>query len=88
MTVEPRDLPRNSDGTLAAFAWPGHYPMFYICQDMGTLCPKCANANAELTGDTNDPQWNVVAAEVNWEDGQMTCDNCNERIPSAYAEPE
>lgn len=36
----------------------------------------------------SDPQWCVVGADVNWEDAELYCDHCNERIPSAYAEPE
>lgn len=65
------------------YAWPGGYPFFYITQDSGVLCPKCANANLALCqGD--DPQWKVVAQEVNWENEALYCDNCYKIIESAY----
>lgn len=68
-----------------AFAWPGGYPVAYYTQDNGCLCPKCATENLELTlGE--DPQWKIVAAEINYEDPDLFCDHCNKRIPSAYAE--
>ena len=30
--------------------------------------------------------WRVVAEDVNWEDDTLFCDNCGERIESAYAD--
>ena len=83
-------LPRDDDGQLSKWAWPGGYPVFYVCRDSGVLCPDCAReAEKEgLTGDEYDPQWNIVAAEVNWEDPELFCDNCGGRIESAYAEDE
>jgi hypothetical protein len=77
-------LPRNTDGTLSKYAWPGGYPIIYICADGGVLCPKCANENAHLSEITS-PDWHVVAADVNWEDPYLHCDNCSQRIESAYA---
>lgn len=71
-------LPRDDDGQLSAYAWPGGYPIFYATRDGLTICPKCAN-----DPDTADP---VTDADVNWEDPNMICEDCNERIPSAYAE--
>lgn len=87
------NLPRNDDGTLQEYAWPGGYPIFYVVKDGGTLCPKCANDNKARTleGDDDCPddnQWLIIAAEINWEDSSLQCDNCNKRIESAYAEDE
>ena len=31
-------------------------------------------------------QWRIVASDVNWEDASLTCDNCGQRIESAYGE--
>lgn len=82
------DLPRNDDGILESYSFPGMYPLFYITKDNGVLCPECArNAEAEgLTNDPNDPQWYIVAADINHEDASLYCDANDERIPSAYAE--
>lgn len=65
-------------------AWPGGYPLFYTTEDGGILCPKCCNENKELLNDEYDPQWYVIAYEVNWGDGELYCDHCYEKIESAY----
>lgn len=68
-----------------SWAWPGGYPIFHITKDNGILCPKCANKNLQLTlGD--DPQWQIVHSEINYEDTSLYCDNCSKPIESAYGE--
>ena len=68
------------------YAWPGGYPLFYTTEDGGILCPKCCNENNELLNDEFDKQWFVIGYEVNWEDGELYCDHCYEKIESAYDE--
>lgn len=79
-------------GKAKAFAWPGGYPLQYICTDGGVLCPKCVTANrAQIIRSTGEKQrdgWALEGVEVNWEDPNVLCDNCGGRIPSAYAENE
>ncbi len=86
-------MTRNDDGTLPAYAWPGGYPLFYICQDGGTLCPACANGGkgslayvGESPDSINDAQWNVVGQEVNYEDDSLFCDHCNAKVDAAYVD--
>lgn len=68
----------------------GCYPVFFLCSDGGVLCPTCARKEAKqiigaiLDGDSSG--WRVVAHDANWEDPELMCDHCNERIESAYAE--
>lgn len=76
------DLQRFEDGTLPAFAFPGGYPLLYLTQAGLTVCPECANDTEKGEGDP------VVAADANWEDPLLYCDDCGERIPSAYMEDE
>jgi hypothetical protein len=73
------------NGNLPAYAWPGGYPIYYLAKDNGVLCPKCAN---EYTPERDNPdQLAPVAYDINWEDSQLFCENCNTRIESAaYAE--
>lgn len=80
------NLPRNDDGTLAEYAWPGGYQLYYVTKDSGILCPDCANMAARegLTNDRNDAQWYIIGAEINYEDSDLYCDHCSERIPEAY----
>lgn len=65
-------------------AWPGCYPLVYLTEDNGCLCPKCANENINLCADNTDPQWNVIESFINWEDDSLYCDHCNEIIEPAY----
>ena len=76
---------QNDKGEYEKYAWPGGYPIFYLCADNGVLCPNCANKNQKLDC-ADDPQWNVVAADVNWEDDNLFCDNCSKQIKSAYGD--
>lgn len=74
------------------YAWPGGYPLYFVTEDGGVLSFKAAEDNRELIESAivknDDDQWRVIACETNWEDPELICDHTNERIPSAYAEPE
>lgn len=71
------------------WAWPGGYPIFYVCRDSGVLCPDCANENIKLTTDPDaESDWAIEGADINWEDRFLTCDHCNKFIESAYVEDE
>jgi hypothetical protein len=75
------------------YAWPGGYPLYFICADGEALSFKAAEAEAELIRDaiiSEDmrSEWNVIGLDVNYEDGQLYCAHTNERIESAYAEDE
>ena len=78
--------------TYPAYTFPGCYPIFYLCDDGGVLCATCMNEEHERIEESSNNSvkdgWNVVASDVNYEDPQMFCDNCNKRIESAYAEEE
>jgi phage FluMu protein Com len=91
---------RNEDGKFDTYAFPGGYPLFYLCADGGVLCPDCANNNNEVYIDSddktpeekearfNDPQWHIIAVDINYEDTTMYCDHCNKHIVSAYGDDE
>ena len=85
---------RDDNGNLPAYAWPGAYPIYYLCADNGVLCPQCANNESAVREAEEHPdypgydQWRIVAGDINWEDSDLTCDNCNQRIESAYGDQE
>lgn len=72
----------------------GCYPLFFLMADGECLCPSCAKTERrqilEAMADRSyrDFSWLPVAIDINYEDGDMQCAHCNERIESAYAEPE
>lgn len=73
------------------FAFPGGYPMYFLCADGEALSWKAAQENAGLIRDAiinkgADTQWEVIGYDINWEDPALFCAHSNERIESAYAE--
>jgi hypothetical protein len=79
---------KNEKGEYPAYAWPGGYPIMYVCNDGGVLCPTCMNAEREqieasIAENANDG-WNVIASDINYEDPNLFCDNCNKQIECAY----
>jgi hypothetical protein len=81
-------LPRNDDGKLPAYAWPGGYPLYYLFADCEVCCPDCANGEngSDASEDADDRQWKLIACDVNYEDENLFCAHCNKRIKSAYGE--
>lgn len=63
---------------LPSYAWPGGYPLYYIDDSHYELCPHCAQKAKE------DEQITITSWAVNWEDEDLYCEECNERIESAY----
>jgi hypothetical protein len=77
-------LPRDTDGRLSKWAWPGGYPLFYLDGQNSLLCPDCARKSDEDPDEV--PGFKPVACDANWEDPDLFCDNCSTRIESAYVE--
>jgi hypothetical protein len=70
-----------------SYAFPGGYPLFYVCKDGGVLCPDCANGKEcrQATTDCpDDAQWYLVGAGINYEDDTLYCNHCERQIESAY----
>ena len=69
------------------YAFPGGYPVFYLTRDGEALSFQAAADNAELIADVveggNDPQWQVVTQEINWE-SELYCAHTGEQIEAAY----
>lgn len=72
------------------YAWPGGYPMFGVTSDGAALCIDCMRKEyrqiAYARRHNQSDGWLVMAMDINWEDGELTCDHCNKHIESAYAE--
>lgn len=75
----------------AGYAWPGGYPTFLLMTDGKVLCPECVRAELRqiigaCVANAANGGWMPAAADVNWEDPELYCGNCGNRIKSAYAE--
>ena len=83
------------DGKPMKYAWPGGYPVFYLCcagfrEESGELNLSrydrgefvcCADCLADPRNEAI-----AVATDINYEDTQLFCEVCNKRIESAYAD--
>jgi hypothetical protein len=72
------------------YAWPGGYPLYFVCSDGGALGFDAARKNAALiTSALRDPWdnsgWRVIGADINWEDPSLTCAHTGKPIEAAYA---
>ena len=64
------------DEALRACAWPGGYPVYYIDGEDNVLCPLCAHRAGVSQA--------AVEYDINWEDPELTCDDCGAAIQYAY----
>jgi hypothetical protein len=74
-----------------AFAWPGGYPLYFVTSDGAALsfssvrCSWRCVVDAHLRRDKR-CGWHIAGVDVNWEDGDLYCDQSGERIECAYGE--
>lgn len=88
-------LPRDANGKLPAFTFPGGYSILYLCKDGGTVCADCANSDDFTAEDDSSGQevneqlqWILTDAFVRWEGPTEYCDHCNKALESEYGDPE
>ena len=75
------------------YAWPGGYPLYFICADGEALSFDAAQGNkaeieSAIEGDDWNKDWRIVGIDINYEDPALYCAHTNKRIESAYAEDE
>lgn len=69
------------------YAWPGGYTVFYLDRRDNVMCPTCVERNILSATDMNPQNSEAITSHgINYEDPAMFCDQCGERIKSAYAE--
>lgn len=79
---------RDGQGMLESWAWPGGYPLYYICKDGGEVCPACANLFEADPDAWNPDQTTLIGVSTHWEGEPIICEHCNGEIESAYGVPE
>lgn len=78
----PKQLPRDTNGQLSAYTWPGGYPLYYLDSEMYVLCVACARQWEHCESVSYRP----VNCVVNWEETGLLCDECRKRIECAYGD--
>ena len=74
-------LPRDNDGLLSAWAWPGGFEIFYLDSQGSILCYRCAR---DSDSDPEEIQgFRPVDYGINWE-SELYCDDCSTQIEAAY----
>ena len=71
------------------YAWPGGYPVYFVCEDGDALSFKAAEENAELIRDdiiSGFGSWVLIGTSINWEDGFLFCSHTGEQIQFAYGD--
>lgn len=74
------------------YAWPGGYPVHAITDDGDALCFPCLKRERRTIleairgGRGCCDGWRVGGFIINWEDPSLYCNQCGNRIESAYAE--
>lgn len=73
------------------YSFPGMYPIYYVeiqgRHNQTILCPDCANDFSESIDFDSLADYDVIE-DANYENISLYCDNCGERIESAYCEDE
>lgn len=71
-------------------AWPGGYPLFFVTSDGAALSFESVLENFRAVVDSIKHNcadgWQVIGCEVNWEQGDLTCEHSGKSIQSAYGE--
>jgi hypothetical protein len=82
----------EADGTVAKFAWPGGYRVWFYTEDGGTLCAECVQDNLELCSDPDaEPDWKIAGRdnESNMDEPEAEiCDHCGRGTDSTRDESE
>lgn len=70
------------------YAWPGGYPLYFICDDGEAVCFDCAKKEAHnvlsALNDKRSDGWRVTGCDVNYEDADLPCAACGNKIEVAY----
>jgi hypothetical protein len=67
----------------------GSYPIYFYTSDGAALCWDCAREeykqiSQSIREKSSERGWRVVGCDINYENNDLTCDNCSKPIESAY----
>ena len=74
------------------YAWPGRYPLVFLCSDGECLSFKTAREEyrniTRAIRDKDNSGWRIVGCFIHWEGGPLIDAHSGEMIESAYGETE
>jgi hypothetical protein len=80
------------DLRMGKFTPIGSYPLFFLMATGETLCPNCVKVEVlrigRATRDRDGQMYRVVGCDINWEDMNMECAECCDKIECAYPSDE
>jgi hypothetical protein len=90
MIMKPELRRHIRQAVRSKYAWSGLYPLYLVMADGQSLCIDCARKNYKLivSAHYRDPNsdWAAIGADINYEDTELYCAHCNEKIESAYGD--
>lgn len=74
----------------APYAFPGGYRKVLITADGACLCSDCVKKEFKLIAqesfDNSNCGFRAFGVDVNWENSELYCDHCGNRLPPEYGE--
>lgn len=71
---------------------PHAYPVYLVMADCEVVCMTCARKEFKLIAKANrdriQKDWEPIGVDTNYENPDLYCAHCNNRIESAYADDE
>jgi ribosomal protein L24E len=72
------------------YAWPGGYELCFVMKDGGAMHFTCVKREfkriAKELRNPGDPAWLPACLDTNWEENDLYCEHCNEKIAPAYGD--
>lgn len=81
-TESPVFVKAGIAGTLRKYTELGTYPIYYIDCSNNCLCSDCANTADKARNEW--PEDAPIAADVNYDNTNLSCDECSDLIGTAY----
>lgn len=85
MTTQSKSLRIADKVHKERYAWPGGYPLYAVTNDGAALCHACCGSQREWIGTTTGSDgWCVIGMDVNWDETDLTCDHCGDKVEAAF----
>lgn len=85
MTTQSKSLRIADKVHKERYAWPGGYPLYAITNDGAAICYQCCGEERYcIATTTGSDGWCLIGMDINWDEGDLLCDHCGDKIESAF----